>query len=58
MISTVLTAESDSGYRLEVDAVTDGQASKERTVAKRTVGGWRRRPGLLFSGRIHQTVST
>jgi len=33
--SSVLTLESDSSYRLEVDAVTDGQASKERLVAKR-----------------------
>jgi len=33
--ASVLTVESDSSYRLEVDAVTDGQASKERMVAKR-----------------------
>ena len=33
--TSVLTVESDSSYRLEVDAVTDGQASKERLVAKR-----------------------
>jgi len=33
--SSVLTVESDSSYRLEVDAVTDGKASKERMVAKR-----------------------
>jgi hypothetical protein len=33
--SSVLTLESDSSYRLEVDAVTEGQASKERLVAKR-----------------------
>jgi len=33
--SSVMTVESDSGYRLEVDAVTDGQASKERLVARR-----------------------
>ena len=33
--SSVLTVESDSSYRLEVDAVTDGQASKEQMVAKR-----------------------
>jgi hypothetical protein len=30
--TSVLTVESDSSYRLEVDAVTDGQASKERLV--------------------------
>ena len=33
--SSVLTVESDSSYRVEVDAVTDGKASKERMVAKR-----------------------
>ena len=33
--SSALTVESDSSYRLEVDAVTDGKASKERMVAKR-----------------------
>jgi Protein of unknown function (DUF3617) len=33
--SSVLTVDSDSSYRLEVDAVTDGKASKERMVAKR-----------------------
>ena len=33
--SSVLTVESDSSYRLEVDAVTDGQTSKEQLVAKR-----------------------
>ncbi|MGA8752798.1 DUF3617 domain-containing protein [Candidatus Deferrimicrobium sp.] len=33
--TSVLTVESDSSYRLEVNAVTDGQASKERLVAKR-----------------------
>ena len=33
--TSVLTVESDSIYRLEVDSVTDGQASKERLVAKR-----------------------
>ena len=33
--TSVLTVESDSSYRLEVDAVTDGQASKEQLVAKR-----------------------
>jgi hypothetical protein len=33
--TSVLSVESDSSYRLEVDAVTDGQASKERLVAKR-----------------------
>ena len=37
--SSVLTLESDSSYRLEVDAVTDGQASKERLVAKRIGDG-------------------
>jgi hypothetical protein len=33
--TSVMTVESDSSYRLEVDAVTDGKASKERMVAKR-----------------------
>ena len=33
--TSVFTVENDSSYRLEVDAVTDGQASKERLVAKR-----------------------
>ena len=33
--SSVLTVESDSSYRLEVDAVTDGRASKDRMAAKR-----------------------
>ena len=33
--TSVLTVEGDSSYRLEVDAVTDGQVSKERLVAKR-----------------------
>jgi len=33
--TSVLTVESDSSYRLEVDAVTNGKASKERMVAKR-----------------------
>ena len=33
--SSVMTVESDSSYRLDVDAVTDGKASKERMLAKR-----------------------
>jgi hypothetical protein len=33
--TSVLTVESDSSYRLEVDAVTDGQASKARSDAQK-----------------------
>ena len=33
--TSVMTVESDSAYRVEVDVVTDGQSSKERVVAKR-----------------------
>lgn len=32
---SVLTVESGSAYRVEVDVVTDGQPSKEQLVAKR-----------------------
>ena len=33
--TSVISVESDSAYRVEVDVVTDGQSSKERLVAKR-----------------------
>jgi len=33
--TSVMTVVSDSSYRIEVDAVTDGQASKELLVAQR-----------------------
>ena len=33
--TSVITVESESAYRVEVDVVTDGQPSKERLVAKR-----------------------
>jgi len=30
-----MTVESDSAYKIEIDAVTNGQATKERLVAQR-----------------------
>ena len=33
--TSVMTVISESSYRIEIDAVTDGQASKEQLVAKR-----------------------
>ena len=33
--TSVMTVASESSYRIEIDVMTDGQASKERLVAKR-----------------------
>jgi Protein of unknown function (DUF3617) len=34
--TSVMTVASESSYKIEIDAVTDGQASKEQLVAQRT----------------------